>query len=551
MRYGFVVLLLLVIGVPPTLAQPTPAEPVALKYWIFFTDKPTDAAKVPSVTVTDEALDRRAMRASQEASWYDQPVAPFYVTKLHEMSVVPLVQSRWLNAVSAMLTPAQATQIQALPFVTSVRLVGKQVHPDVSPALAPPSASGAFKTTTLDYGPSQTQLEQINAINPLEAGINGAGVIFGILDTEFGAFTHPVFAHIYEDNRFLGYFNFAEGSQSNRHGLSVASVAIGFAEGQLIGPAHGAQLLAATTEFAPTETNQEEDNLVAGLEWMEAQGADVVNISLGYTEFDAGQNSYTYEDLDGNTAITTQAVDIAVGLGMVVVTSAGNEGSSAWHFIGTPADAHEVISVGGVQANGVRSSFSSFGPTADGRIKPEVSAMGSSVRVAGTSGYGFLNGTSFSSPLVAGVVCQILQVNPTLTPAEVRELLKNTASQATTPDNSLGWGIVNAGAAIAAAETATHREASDLPQSLSVAPPYPNPFSHHTTFELTGSAQATPVHLRIYNLLGQEVAVPFEGPLSPGQQRITFDATGLSPGVYVYQLTGEGVMRSGKMVVMR
>jgi len=540
-----------VLGLSATAAaQPAPSDTQPLKYGVFFADKPADASKAPAVEIADEALERRALRARRASGWYDTPVAPSYVEALRTHGAEPLVQSRWLNAVSVLLTPAQVDQVQALPFVKELRLVGQRIRPVVPEAPPPPAGPSAFKATMSDYGLSDTQLAVMNAIAPLEAGINGAGVILGFLDTEFGEFAHPVFAHLHEDNRLLGYMNFAQGPQGSRHGLSVASVAVGFEEGNLVGPAHGASVLAATTEYAPTETNQEEDNLVAGLEWMEAEGADVVNISLGYTEFDAGENSYTYEDLDGDTGTTTRAVDIAAGLGVIVVTSAGNEGNGAWQFIGTPADADSVIVVGAVQADSVRASFSSVGPTADGRTKPDVAAMGRSVYIAGNSGYGFSSGTSFSSPLVAGVVCQILQVNPTLGPIEVRDLLRSTASQFSNPDNELGWGIVNAAAAIAAADAATDREDADEPRTSSIPPPHPNPFTDRTTFEIKVPTNAGKVRLSVFNVLGQEVRTIALGNKAAGVHEFTLDARGLTSGVYVYRVEAGDFSASKRMILV-
>src|SRR5690606_310262 len=145
----------------------------------------------------------------------------------------------------------------------------------------------------------------------------------------------------------------------------------------------------------------------------------------------------------------------------------------------------------------------------------------------------------------------ILQVNPTLGPIEVRDLLRSTASQFSNPDNELGWGIVNAAAAIAAADAATDREDADEPRTSSIPPPHPNPFTDRTTFEIKVPTNAGKVRLSVFNVLGQEVAVPFEGTLAPGLQRITFDAGGLPAGIYLYQLAGEGLIQTGKMVRLR
>lgn len=549
-------LLLFTVGfllVPATRAQETHE---ADKYWIFFQDKRDAAGKATVAApdyLTDRARTRRQRRGNRSAERFDAPLSPAYLAALQDRGITPLVESRWLNAISARLDAAQVEAVRQLPFVHHLRPVARldlPPEPEASPISTP---RGAGKHLSLDYGESFTQLDIINAIGPLENGINGTGVVIGFLDTEYGEFQHPAFARLVAENRLLGTMNFAQASQSNRHGRSVASIAVGFDEGNLIGPCYGGSVLAATTEFAPTETNQEEDNFVRGLEWLAMQGVDVVNTSLGYNEFDAGEDSYTTADLDGDTAITTRAVDIAASLGIVVVTSAGNEGNNSWGFITTPADADSAIAVGAVTADSSIAGFSGRGPTADGRIKPDVVAMGVAVQNASSpTGYSKGNGTSFSSPLVAGVVCQMLQVNPGLGPMDVLNILRNTASRANNPDNTYGWGIINAEAAIQAAQLQpTAIDAPDLPATeIDLAPPYPNPFSGETLFEIRAPANAGTARLSIYNLLGQRVQVPFDGPLQPGLNRLVFQAGNLPPGLYLYTLHGDRISQSGKVVLV-
>ena len=207
----------------------------------------------------------------------------------------------------------------------------------------------------------------------------------------------------------------------------------------------------ARTEDAVTETPIEEDNWIAAMEWADSIGVDVTSTSLGYIDFDSPFTSYTWEDMDGNTAAITIAADYAVSLGITVVNSAGNEGGNSTHnTLGAPSDGDSVIAVGAVTSSGIRASFSSVGPTVDGRIKPDVMAMGSNNYYASTSGNGYWNGsgTSFSCPLVAGVCALLLQKNPALTPMEVLQLLRSTATQSNNPNNEYGWGIINALSAI-------------------------------------------------------------------------------------------------------
>lgn len=552
-------LLLLALACPllPAAAQPAAPEAPTTRYWVFFTDKGEAGEAVP---ISAAARLRRQRRGQAQQPDLDRPVASAYRAALAALGGETHVESRWLNAVSATLTPAQRTAAAQLPFVQDVRPVARLTAtraPEGLPRPVPFLNAAVQRTSQLDYGPSRRQLAAINAIAPLERGINGRGVRLGFLDTEYGNFTHPVFARLVAEGRLLAQRNFTQGPQSNRHGLNVASIAVGFAEGQLIGPAWGASVLAATTEYAPTETNREEDDFVAGLEWLEAQGADVVNSSLGYTTFDAGQRSYTPADLNGNTGVTTRAVDRAVALGVVVVVSAGNDGNclgpnsppGCWYYIGTPADADSVIAVGAVRIDSSRSSFSSRGPTADGRIKPDVSAPGENIVIASGNGYSsFGAGTSFASPLVAGVACQILQANPNLTPIEVRDLLRRTASRAGKPDNELGWGIINADAAIRQAAAALPVE---VPAAYRFTAPYPNPTAGAAVFEVASPAPLGRVRLALYDLLGRRVAVVFDGDVGAGVTPLVVDGNELSAGVYLYVLEGEAVHESGRLVILR
>ena len=558
-------------------AQAQDAEPQPVKYWIFLSDKLDAAGKATVVEagyLTDRALQRRMRRGTARSSMTDAPLSPTYLSALRKLGITPLLESRWLNAVTARLDARQAEAVATLPFVRAMRPVARFTVPPepeagpVSEALAVPSAR---KHTRLDYGQSLEQLETINAVPALERDppINGTGVIIGFLDTRYDLatgqhFDHRSLRHLVDSERLIEVRDFTEmdqqnygRNQSSRHGMAVASVAVGFEEGQIVGPAYGAEVLAATTEFGQSdyERNSEEDNFVAGLEWLESQGVDVVNTSLGYNEFDLGERSYTQAEMDGDTGITTIAFDFAASLGVVVVSSAGNEGDDPWGIITTPADGDSVIAVGAVTAARARIPFSGTGPTADGRIKPDVAAQGNSVFLASSNGDYNPNGsgTSFSSPIVAAVAAQMLQVNPDLGPIDVRDILRETASQANNPDNLLGWGIINADAAIKRAEqlfTATEAE-TPLPDAFAVMPPYPNPFSEETTFDVQVPARANFVRLSVYNLLGQRVDVPFEGALNPGVHQIVFRAASLPSGVYLYKLESNGVTRSGKMVLMR
>jgi hypothetical protein len=232
------------------------------------------------------------------------------------------------------------------------------------------------------------------------------------------------------------------------HGTQTLSAIGGFKQGKLIGPAFNSNFILAKTENTDSETPIEEDNWIAALEWADSIGVDVTSTSLGYLGYDAPFVGYTWQNMDGNTARITIAGDLAVKKGIVVVNSAGNEGFNSTHnTLGAPADGDSIIAVGSVGSSGTRSGFSSVGNTVDGRIKPDIMAMGSGVTLASpysNTTYTTGSGTSFSCPLAAGVAALILSYNPSLTPIQVRDAMRNTASRSQNPDREYGWGIINA-----------------------------------------------------------------------------------------------------------
>ena len=544
------------------------------KTWIFFTDKLDKAGKTMTVEpgyVSERAMVRRQMRGTpgMEArfTWQDAPVSQAYVEQLETMNIVIAQRSRWLNAVTAWVDEDQLSRIRALEFVRKTRPVA-HLAPHVTQPSAPSMAIAKRQSAACpvghSYGESCNQLDLVNAIPPMERGINGKGVILGFLDTLFGMdepFDHSSLNHIRVDNRLKEWRDFANRdpnqlciNETSRHGMSVASVAVGYEPGYIFGPGHGATVYAATTECGPYERNIEEDNYVAATEWMVSEGADVLTSSLGYTTFDDGEHSYTTDDLDGDTGITTIIYDWAASRGVVTVTSAGNSGNDfSWPFVGMPADGDSVIAVGGLNEHGSRVGFSSRGPTADGRTKPDVMAQGAGVFTAAYGGHGYSNGTSFSAPMVAGVVTQILQVNPKLGPIGVWDVLTSTASRATSPDNFHGWGTIDADRAVKLAETRVSRAAESVPQpeAITIETPYPNPFRQTTRFKISVARALNSVRLTVYNVIGQEVAVPLHGFLPAGSHEIDFDAARLPSGLYTYVLEADHDRLTGTVVLAR
>ncbi len=445
-------LVLLAILVLAAVARPAAAA--GDPYWVFFagrilTGAPRDAAlarvqaEMPARTVA-----RRTKMGEPLVGDGDLPVSAPYVAAVQATGVRLRQQSRWLNAVSVDATREQIAAIAALPFVARVAPVLRLRR--LEPASAPAPSARGEPSWSIDYGLSLAALEQIGVPALHELGINGQGVVIGMLDTGFHT-THESLQHlsVLAAHDFINDDDIVDSEPGDplgqhRHGTMTLSTVAGFRAGALVGPAFGSSVILAKTEDVSQEVPIEEDFWVAGLEWVEWRGADVVSSSLGYSDW------YQFSDLDGNTAVTTIAADLAAARGVCVVNSAGNERNTDWGHIIAPADGDDVITAGAVNLAGTIAWFSSPGPTYDGRIKPDVCALGVDTPVADPDvdqGYTTASGTSLSCPLAAGVAALVLGRAPSLTPSQVREALRTTADRAAAPDNDFGWGVLDAFAA--------------------------------------------------------------------------------------------------------
>jgi len=437
------------------------------KCWIYFRDKDerilntfsksSSRAEISAASgISERALARRAkvLPPDRIFSNEDLPVSQQYIDQLERTGISIVNTSRWFNAVTAMITNEQRQRIASLPFVDRVEPVRIFIRKEPPPSQIPflnKNSTPAIQQLH-DYGPSLTQVSQINVVNVHNIRITGRGVLVGMLDSGF-RWHNPESTknmNVIKEYDFVQHDSVTangpgDSADQDSHGTLTLSTVGGYKEGQLVSPAFGASFILAKTEYVPSETNIEEDNWVAGIEWEEQNGVDVVSSSLGYSEFDAGQKSYTYADMNGRTATTSKAAVLAARRGVVVCSAMGNEGSSTWHYLTSPADADSILSVGAVSSSGVVAGFSSVGPTSDGRMKPEIVAQGISTYATTTSSasYAYFNGTSLSTPLAAGAAALVLSAHPELTPMQVREALRSTASNAASPNNSIGWGVIN------------------------------------------------------------------------------------------------------------
>jgi hypothetical protein len=426
------------------------AERVA--QWVFFADKGLEPLEVEaalilrSLELEPRALERRARaRDDLGVDERDLDLAAHYVEAVLACGARERARSRWLNALSAEVDHDQLGCVEALPFVVATQPVSRRSRATDQPAPDP-----GFEAETRDYGVAEEQLAMLGAPSLHDCGLTGAGVVLGVLDTGF-VLDHVSLAHIdvVAEWDFInddGVVRNDEGDPEHQHdhGTSVLSLIVGWDEGNFGGVAPDVSVILCKTEDTSQEEPVEEDWWVEGLEWVESMGADLMTASLGYIDW------YELEDMDGQTAVTSQAAAVALANGLILVNSAGNDGPEAGTII-APADTDGLIAVGAVDRLGHVAGFSSRGPTADGRVKPDVSAMGVDnwvVDPGSVDAYRQGNGTSYAAPMVAGVVALLLQAQPGTGPEAMWDLLTGTATQAEAPDNDYGWGIVSGVSAV-------------------------------------------------------------------------------------------------------
>jgi len=422
-----------------------------LSVWVYFTDKgifTTNDYKSATISaeknLNPQTRWRRAKVNRENADFSDIPVCQDYVSKVLLYGAKLRTTSKWLNAISVSIPVDSLHLLAQLKFIYKIDLVLKfKLNPEISESQIPADRSKkTFAPSTLNYGESYDQLKQINVIAAHEAGYAGQDINVLILDTGFFKDHEAIdTTQIIAERDFINNDGNTQDEtcdtvSQHSHGTYCLSALGGSMDSKHYGPAYESNFLLAKTECVAFEREIEEDWFVAALEWGDSLGADVASASLGYIDW------YEFSDLDGKTAVTTIAVEQAYKNGIVCISAAGNQNNStSWKHIIAPADAEHLISVGAVSVDGVISSFSSRGPTYDGRIKPELVARGVNTHCAlagGQTSYGYKSGTSLATPLVAGAVPVILSAHPDWTPQMVREAVMMTASNFRNPDNIYG-----------------------------------------------------------------------------------------------------------------
>jgi subtilisin family serine protease len=539
MKYSFWLLTALLWG---WLSPAARAQGTVRRHLIYFQDKAGTPYSVsqPQAFLSARALARRS-RQGIAVRARDLPVSPAYVAQVRAVSGSPQVRytSRWLNAAVVACDSATLGRIYQLPSVKGGQTLSRLPEaPRSAPAPVAASAARTPADARATYGKAYAQNELIGAVAMHAAGYRGEGMQIAVFDAGFpGADQIGPLQLLQQQGRVAGTRNFVDGGtsvyQRNSHGTNCLGLIGGELPGTYVGTAPHATFHLCITEDVASEYPVEEANWLAATEYADSAGVDVISSSLGYNTFDRPAESHTYADLNGRTAISSLAALGAAQVGMVVVNSAGNDGNNSWHYIAVPADADSIITVGAVDSLRQHAGFSSYGPTADGRIKPTLSAMGvASAVLSATGGISRGNGTSYACPELAGLVAGFWQANPTLTAQQVIAALCRAASQAQAPDNTLGYGIPNFVAAYNLLHASAPLDSTGVATSGARLGIYPNPNrSGELTLVLPPALWRRALRVRVLDAKGAVVlerSLPAqataEAPLRPARQ--------LAPGTY-------------------
>ena len=475
--------------------------------WVFFTDK------------------------SDTINIYDAPVTEKYIQKLQEKNLQVVGVSKWLNAACVVGYPNHLTNET---YVASVQKLGRYKV----------TQNQTCNTTeNFSYGNSDWQLDMLHLDSFHRKGYTGKDVTVALFDAGFyKADTVYAFDSLWNQGRIKGYWDFLTNDTSifweyDGHGKYVLSIIGANWPDSMMGAAPHANYLLARTEDVNSETHLEEYAWVKALEWADSMGADIIHSSLGYSQFDTLEGDYTYQDMDGETTIITKATDIAYEKGIFVTNSAGNEGDDEWKYITAPCDGKHVLCVGAVDSNRKHAVFSSYGPSSDGRVKPEVMALGQGVTYVDNKGnLKTGSGTSFSGPLVAGMVACLKQAWPNMSNDRIFQAIIESADRFNNPDTAYGYGIPNVLVADSLLEVFSSAPVLNQPE-ISI---FPNPVDN----QLHVSSPQAMTQIEVLDIHGKQISL-IE---IDGQFDYTFVTSDLVDGVYFIRIYGKSYTVQSKFI---
>ncbi len=519
--------------------------------WVYLKDKPSEATYIasPLTMLSQRALDRRTKQGISLDN-KDVPIEASYYNQIKSATGITVVgKSKWLNAIHVIgqindinNLSTSFTFIDRIDFanrsLNAKGTVHKKKNKEVFNNHKSKFQSGK---PTYNYGDATNQIEMLGGDFLHENGYTGAGIHIAVIDAGFpNVNTLGAFSGLRKNNQILGGYDFVNRSTNfytgNSHGTHVLSDIAAYKENEFIGTAPDASFYLFRTEDAASETPLEETLWVEAAERSDSLGVDIINTSLGYTTFDNSNYNYSYSDMNGETTFITRGAEIGSSRGMLLVTSAGNSGNSPWKYISAPADANSVFTVGAVNSVETIASFSSYGPTADGRVKPDVLGQGQNVYIVNyISGNNALsNGTSFSSPVMTGVIACFWQAFPNKTNMEIMDIVRKSADRYSNPTDHYGYGVPDFEAAF---NVTLSNDEFEL-DSFSI---FPNPVEDNLTIDIANS-NIKDYSISIYNILGKEV-LKFDNT-----QTNVINVSSLNGGIYLLSLSNGNSKKVIKLV---
>ncbi|HEX2395534.1 MAG TPA: S8 family serine peptidase, partial [Bacteroidales bacterium] len=519
------------------------------KYRVVFKDKGTSEYSIeePEKFLSPAALERRRKHGIQVTE-SDLPVSTYYINTIQDYGVRVLSVSKWFNSITIEVNDSTVLpQIGALTFVDKHVVTAHETYKTKTAVSRNNMSLNLFDQ--MNYGPSWWQTAVHNGQLLHNNGFTGNGITIALLDAGFSNVdTLPVFNRLFENGRIIGTRDFVQPGNSvyreATHGMSVLSIIGGYQSEGLIGTAPDASFWLLRSEDGGSEYIIEEDNWIAAAEFADSAGADIINTSLGYSVFNDSTQNHTYADMDGNTTRVSKAADIAASKGMIVIVSAGNQGNAKWKYITAPADADSVLTVGAIDRSKTIASFSSRGPSSDGRIKPNVVSIGQGVFVGNIDGsirQG--NGTSFSAPVITGLTACLWQANPEAKAGEIYSAIIESSDRFYNPNSDYGYGVPDFHLANLLLKAKSHSLESDARVTA-----FPNPF-YNQLYIFFKEPVSSSISIKLFDLAGKEVfQKTYAGIPDRNFLVIDSDFDSIQKGIYIIRIQAGGVSGNSKLI---
>lgn len=514
--------------------------------WVYFNSKPDAQIYFdnPLLMLSQRALDRRLLQ-NIPLDIKDIPIYQPYIDQIESASgITVMAKSKWFNAVHVQGAKSDIEALEILPIVDHLDFANRKLNVAGKFAISKQigKVKKAFeKTITYNYGNSANQIKMLNGDLLHQQNFTGLGKVIAVMDGGFpGVNTAATFSKLRDNSQILGGYDFVNRNANFYsgidHGTMVLSTMGGFLDNQLVGTAPDASYYLFITEDGNHEVPLELSLWVEAAEEADRVGVDIITTSLGYTQFDNPNYNFTYDDMNGATTFISKGIDIAFSRGIICVVSAGNQGDKDWHYISAPADANHALAIGAVDSSGDYATFSSHGPSFDGRVKPDVVAQGQQSVLSDINGnVTTASGTSFSGPIIAGLVASLWQALPNKTNTEIVELIKSASSLYSTPNTEIGYGIPDFNLAL---NSSLATEKFYNKQYVVYLNPKDNGF-----ISVSSTKESEKAKIILYSVLGQKV---LETEIS--KQNQTIDCRDLNYGLYLYKIISDNYSQSGKIL---